>query len=686
MVSKKTIFGSSVVLFFAIAAFAYFRPFEKHHTSGLKIYWFIPDGLRAEPEVFKVFEWAKNGELPNLKRMMERGTYGYSRPVFPSHTPVNFATLLTGTTPAVHGVADGAMRVAGYPLAMAARGGFSSTSKRVPSLWTLLENAGNLVSLLSVPGSTPPELGRGNTIRGRWGGWGVDFAPVIFHPREDSSLAGEIGDNKRVFRFGPELTKFARAADPSGWSLAAAPHSFSKLRELTLENWGDTVHVLLADTSDDKTTNYDLAIFSRDKHSELARLRAGEWSEWLPAKLLWETKTDYNIKTPKKTQLEQELSSISISTSCRFAVIRLGRPGEFRVRVIYDGINPYTVQPPELASRITKELGPMVDFADNYPPQLVYFREDKAIFEKEAELSLDWHRSAVPFLIRSLGSEAVIHSIYTPNQMLTSRWWMPYVDPKSPLYGSVSEEERTKLWAEVKGMYKKIDAILGEILDHADANTLVVFSSDHGALPLYKEVRLNNLFAKKGWLKFHYNAQNEAYEVDWDKTSVVFLQMNNIYVNPRGLGGNYARASGPAYEKLRNEVIEAIQGLKDSDTGIAPLGGVWRWEEAEEKIALPADRIGDLVVANAPPYLWAEDMDPKLEVFVRTVKGGYKQAIDPQNPALLTPFAMVGPGVPQGKELSSPIHHVDQLATILQQLSLPPPSYLSGHTVLPERH
>ena len=37
-----------------------------------------------------------------------------------------------------------------------------------------MEELGKKNLLLSLPGSTPPELKKGITIRGRWGGWGFD--------------------------------------------------------------------------------------------------------------------------------------------------------------------------------------------------------------------------------------------------------------------------------------------------------------------------------------------------------------------------------------------------------------------------------------------------------------------------------------------------------------------------------
>ncbi len=673
---KNKVLWALSLSFLFLASFALWRnQTQTKSDASIKLYWFLPDGLRAEPEIFRIFEWAQNGELPNLKRMMDEGAWGYSRPVFPSHTPVNFATLMTGSSPKVHGIADGAMRTEGYPLAMVSRGGFSSVSKRVPSIWSILENKDYYVSLLSVPGSTPPELVRGNTVKGRWGAWGLDFPAINFHDHNDTQLLKELGQNKRVFTFGSDLTRFLRTSNPSGWNKM---ESFSPAREIVISNWGFTLYGLILDSSNDGQENYDRVIFSKDKKNILADLKEGQWGDWIPARLQWKMKDDLNIHTPNKTPFEEELSKIEVDSNVKIAVIKLGKKDFFRIRFLYDGLNEFSTQPPDLAEKMRTSVGPMVDFVDNYPPQLIYFSEDKETFLKESQESLDWHKKSVSFLVKELKSEVVIHSIYTPNQMLTSRWWMPYLDPKSPLYSSISEEQRSKLWLEVKDMYKKVDAILGEILKNADPQTYVVFGSDHGALPLYKEVRLNNLFRKKGWLQIRYNSEREEWEIDWEKTKVVFLQMDNIYLSPNGLGGNYRRSFGPEYIKLRTEVVEALKELKDEEGSASPIGEIVMWEEAEKKLDLPSDRVGDLIVSNRPPYLWAEDVDPNGQIFVRTKKGGYKQAVSTEEMGLLTPFVIRGPKVPANFQIPSVIDHQDQAVTIYDLLGVPAPKTVTG--------
>jgi predicted AlkP superfamily phosphohydrolase/phosphomutase len=680
--STKSTFVLIILIFLIMAGGFYFLS-QRNSSLGIhstkhkpvRLYWFIPDGLRAEPVTLKIFEWAKTGELPNLKRLMEEGSYGYSIPVFPGHTPTNFATLMTGTTPDVHGIADGPMRIEGYPLSMVSKGGFSSQAKKVPPIWYTLEQNKMLVSLLSIPGSTPPELNDGITIKGRWGGWGIEFPAIIFHSEGDQALQVETGLNKRVFNFGSELTKFLKSDDPAGWSLKVK--SFSPPREISLLNWRAPLYALVYDSTDDGIENYDRVLFSKDKKTVFNDLGVGEWGNWLPISLSWELKNDYNIYTPKKMEWERNASSVNIDTDVKIKVIKLGKKDYFRIRLVYDHLNEFLVKPSYLYEDIRKSMGPMIDFVDNYPPQLIYINEDKKTFLEEAQFSFDWHNKMAEYMMKNFGSDVIIQSIYTPNQMLTSRWWMPYVDPKSPKYNTINESERKILWDEILKMYKNVDQILGTIMKNADENSYIVFSSDHGAIPLYKEVRLNNLFAKKGWLKFRYSKKTGEYEIDWAKTKVIFLQMDNVYIHPDGLDKAYHHASGPEYEALRSQVIEELEKLKD-ENGLKPLAQVLKREQAS-LLFLPPDRTGDLIIANSAHYNWVEDVTDDLVLFKESLKGGYKQAVLPgTEQGMWTPFVIKGPGVKKGHQIEKPINHIDQYATLLKLLKVQAPAHKKG--------
>jgi predicted AlkP superfamily phosphohydrolase/phosphomutase len=636
-----------------------------------KLYWFVPDGLRADPDHFQLFKWAREGKLPNIKRMMEQGSYGYSIPVFPSHTPVNFATLFTGVMPLRHGVADGPIRIPGYPLKIVPRTGFSSVAKTIDPFWFTLEQAGWIVSLLSVPGSTPPELTRGAVIKGRWGGWGIEFPSLSFHSVLDTSFREALGWNDKVFQIGKKLTEFVEPVAAGAWPSQVAK-SFSPLVEVNLRAWEADLFALLVDSTDDGVENYDQAVFATDRAHPLFTLKEGEWSDWFDLKLVYRLQQNYQMDMPQRLNIEQDMSSLAFATQSRVKVEKLGDKKSLRFRVLYDALNDSVAVPHNMSEDLHQAAGPMVDFVDNFPPQLIYFDEDKKTFLEEAEMSFAWHKAAEEFFLQQSHQDVLIQSIYSPNQMLTSRWWMGAMDPRAKKYASYSEKERSELQGEVLNMYKKIDDMIGAALDQRGSQSFVVLSSDHGAVPLNFEVRLNNYFASKGWLKYSLDPETRTLRIDWPKTKVVFLNMNHVFIHPRGLGGDYRPASGPEYERLRAEVQAALEQLQN-ENGEKPLAAVHTREQAQEW-GLPEDRVGDLIIANRAGYGWIEDVTSDQKVFVESLKAGYKQGILPgDEKGLWTPFIIVGPGVKKNYEIQRPISHIEQYPTVMKLLNVKPP-------------
>jgi predicted AlkP superfamily phosphohydrolase/phosphomutase len=646
------VFLFSLILLIAGRAIIYGSEQVTESGINLKLYWFIPDGMRAEPDLFNIYKWAEEGKLPNIKKMMDQGAYGYATPVFPSHTPVNFATLLTGQRPQKHFIADGPMHIEGKPLDRIAVGGFSSAAKKSEPIWVTLEKAGKNVILLSIPGSTPPELEKGVTIRGRWGGWGADFHPINFEEKGNNSTQYAQGRNARLFGAGPPLTKYV-PLKVAGKDWANVPNSFSPPLAAVFSHNGSTIYAYIYDSTDDHKVNYDGILFSYDQKKHAADLRKGEWSEWLPISLSWEVGGE----------------TLEVKTFFKIKVIKVDDHGFFRVRFLYDNLNEHLVQPSYLSANLHDHVGPMVDFVDNFPPQLIHYPEDKITFIEEMNMSFDWHTAAVKYLLNEIKPDIFIGDIYSPNQMLTSRWWMGQIDPSSNRPGNLSGEEKEILWNEILEMYKKLDRVIGVLLDNADENTYVALSSDHGACPWNKSVRLNNLFAKKGWLKFTLHGETGEPIIDWNKSKVIYLKMDNIYVAPSGLSGNWRRASGEAYEKLREEVIQVLTNLKDPETGISPVAKIVKAEDAGRHLDLPKERVGDLVIANVCGYGWEEEMTDNQEIFSIPLESGYKQAIfPPDEKCLWTPFMILGPGVKKNHRIKTPLKMEDQYPTLMYLL------------------
>lgn len=653
-------------------SFVFVKSKKEDSDQKLKLYWFIPDGLRNDPDIFTVYKWAEEGKLPNIKKMMDKGSYGYSIPDFPSHTPTNFSTLLTGNHPNRHGISDGAIRVEGYPLSLSAVSGFKSSSKWTDAAWTVFEKNHLQTFLLSIPGSSPPEMSKGWTVRGRWGGWGADFYAINFQDRTDLDNSSLTNKNDRLFKNGPKLTELTESYSQK--TEVNNLISFSPIKEVNLSAWDNNSLGFITDSTDDHKTNYDTFSISFDKKQIAVSLKAGDWSKWLSIGLKWRTRDDFNLYTPQRSQLEKEYATLDINTQVKIKLIRLTADGKFRIRFLYNILNNTLTSPENIADDLVKNVGPMVDFADNFPPQLVYYPEDKNTFLEEANMSLDWHKKAASYIIDKYHPQVFIQDTYTPNQMLTSKWWMSSLDPASAKYSSINDTQREELWNEVKTMYQKIDAIIGEVINKADSKATIVLSSDHGVAALNKEVYLNNLFAQKGWLTIKYDKKNSIYDIDWSKTKVAFLENTNIYINPKGLRGNWQRSSGPEYETLRNEVIKTLQELNEN--GLFPLDKYSRWEDSESTFGLPKSQAGDIVIANKIGYQWTEEVNNTGLIFCESLKSGYKQGIDAKSEkALWTPFIIMGPGIKSGYQIKNPISNADQLPTILKTLGIKSDSY-----------
>lgn len=632
---------------------------QEKSQDQVKLYWLTADGMRADESLFNMYKWAEEGKLPNIKKLMERGAYGYSIPEFPSLTSNNIATLHTGATAKTHGIIEGAMRVENHPLEKAAINGFSSTAKKVAPSWAILEKAGKKTVVLSVPGSTPPELEEGVTIRGRWGNWGFDAPAVIFEPQSNYNMRKDTVEDFYFNTLDKKLTRFVKTSNATGWANPVT--SFSKPIESVFEAHGGKLYAYVYDSTDDQKTNYDSVQLSSDKNVALATLHEGQWSNWFNMTLAYDGKP--------------------FTSQATVRTIKIWPDGRFRIRVLYNSANNYIVQPAIVANELTRNVGPMVDFVDNclclgMAPQLIVEPEDKNVALEEARMSWNWHKKAIGYILEKWKPDVLIEDFYTPNQMLVSKWWMGNIDPNRKGYDPVRAKES---WKDLLEMYQGVDAMVGEAMAKSDKNTLIVLSAEHGTAPLYRNTRLNNLFAKKGWLKFSVDKKTNKATIDWKKSKVIYLKMAHVYINPDNLGGNYKRASGPRYEALRKEVMTELESLKD-ENGVSPVSKIVKWENANE-LNLPQDRVGDLILGATTGYRMWEEMTQDKTIFTTPRATGYKEGVNPMDPSMQTPFLIAGPGVKKGIKLSKPVRHIDQLPTILNLMKVPVPEYVEGHAI-----
>lgn len=96
--------------------------------------------------------WVRDGFMPNLARLVERGVSGGLESVVPPLTPPAWTTAVTGVPPARHGILNFARPRFGRPTLEF----FNATDRLAPALWDYLGAAGKRALVLHLPAAHPP--------------------------------------------------------------------------------------------------------------------------------------------------------------------------------------------------------------------------------------------------------------------------------------------------------------------------------------------------------------------------------------------------------------------------------------------------------------------------------------------------------------------------------------------------
>jgi len=117
----------------------------------------------APPEL--VFRWAMEGFLPNIKKLMDKGSYGRLRSTIPPHSGPAWSSFMTGVNPGKHGIYDfyrfrqDSQNVDGIEV-------LTTTNRKMKTLWRILSDYGKKVGVINVPQTYPVEEVNGFIVSG----------------------------------------------------------------------------------------------------------------------------------------------------------------------------------------------------------------------------------------------------------------------------------------------------------------------------------------------------------------------------------------------------------------------------------------------------------------------------------------------------------------------------------------
>ncbi len=139
--------------------------------------------------------WMSEGSMPNLAKLMKAGVSGRLESVLPPITPPAWTSFMTGKNPGKHGI---------FHFVETEHGGYAmnyanATSRRSPTVWKLLNDAGYSVGTMNIPFTYPPEPLDGFQISGM--DTPSESSPFIHPPSLRDELVNHLGEIQLDLRF-----------------------------------------------------------------------------------------------------------------------------------------------------------------------------------------------------------------------------------------------------------------------------------------------------------------------------------------------------------------------------------------------------------------------------------------------------------------------------------------------------
>ncbi len=228
------------------------------------------------------------------------------------------------------------------------------------------------------------------------------------------------------------------------------------------------------------------------------------------------------------------------------------------------------------------------------------------------------------------------------------KFWK-YHDPTHPLHDPRWPDELKNI---IREYYRRLDRMVGDLLNLVDERWLVVVMSDHGGGPRpHRLFNTNAWLAQQGWLSVRQGGstrtlyqwtrhgvewlrsrlprRNWLYDhlpqalrrkavevrqgqglIDWTRTQAYRVPLQfpaeGIEVNLRGRQPK-GIVTPEEYESLRTSIIAALREARDPATGLPVVRGIWRREEVYRGPYL--DHMPDIVFLTADHLACGTDLE-----------------------------------------------------------------------------
>ena len=486
------------------------------------------------------------GQLPNFKRLAERGTYSRLRTTYPSISPVAWSSFATGVHPAKHRIFDFLDRDTKTYLPRLSSTRIGDVERflkfgrwRFPigkpelrllraskPFWTILGEHRIWSTVLRVPITFPPDRFYGAQLSAMCVPdlLGSQGTFLLFTTRPTGERFKEGGVRVPLARNGNGYE--GKIEGPENMFLAGKPPLTIPVKVAPAAD-GARAHVALGDASVD--------------------LEVGKLSDWV-----------------KLTFPAAPL--VNVTALCRAMLIELGEHVTLYLTPLnFDPENPAMPisHPSYYATYLAKKIGPYatLGLAEDTWALNEGVIDDKTFIQMTHDI--DDERQQMFFAALERLRSGTLTCVFDATDRIQHMFWR-YLEPGHPAArGSDGGPHKNA----IEDLYRRNDAFLGRVLDRLKPGDVLAVVSDHGFTSFRRGVNLNAWLKANGYLTLKDGADGKAewlHDVDWSRTKAYALGLAGLYLNVRGRerDGIVPANEAPA---LRAELVAKLSGARDDE-------------------------------------------------------------------------------------------------------------------------
>jgi predicted AlkP superfamily phosphohydrolase/phosphomutase len=291
-------------------------------------------------------------------------------------------------------------------------------------------------------------------------------------------------------------------------------------------------------------------------------LRSGQWSRW--------TKLDFVLSTPSFVPTQRAAGI------CRFFLQEV--TPRFRLYVTPINIDPSSPaqrisEPERFVADVARQLGPFytTGFQEDHKARSNgIFTDDE--FARQADIVLEERLALFEYALANYDDGLLFFYFSSSDLQSHIFWWDS--DDKHPIR---SRPEAVAQFGHVRRLYRRLDAVVGDLLDRYAGKATIIVMSDHGFANFGRQFNLNSWLRDLGYLGPR-ECSSIMRDVDWSSTVAYGLGINGLYLNMKGREREGIVEPGAMREAILAELKERLESLTDVD-GKRVIRGVYRSDQ-----------------------------------------------------------------------------------------------------------